>query len=126
MGFSPLGCQATRFQVADRRRLIGIIACVTGPCFGNLDSLLEIESMSEKLHAVIETFPQFEELVRELSGTNPEFETLCHRYSEATEELHSLEQAADAERDSRAGELERRRKALADELHALMSANMRA
>ena len=82
--------------------------------------------MSERLHAVIETFPQFEELVRELSGTNLEFETLCHQYSEATEELHTLEQAVDPERDSKADALERRRKALADELHALMSANMRA
>ena len=82
--------------------------------------------MTETLHAIIETFPQFEELVRELSGTNPEFESLCHRYSEATEELHKLDQVADAERDSRADELKRRRNALADELHALMSANMRA
>ena len=82
--------------------------------------------MTEKLHAIIETFPQSEELVRELSGTNPEFESLCHQYSEATEELHNLEQIADPERDSKADELKRRRNALAEEMHALMSANMRA
>lgn len=81
--------------------------------------------MSKKLHAVIETYPQYEEL-SELSGTNPEFETLCHRYNEVTGKLHDLEQVADADGESRAGELRRRRGALADELHALMSANMRA
>lgn len=82
--------------------------------------------MSAKLHAVIESFPRFEALVRELSGTNPEFESLCHQYGEVTEALHDLEQSPDAETESRAGELKRRRSALADELHALMSANMRA
>lgn len=82
--------------------------------------------MTTRLHAVIETFPQFEALVRELSGTNPEFEALCHRYSEVTEALRALDQAADVERDARAEDLKRRASALVDELHALMSANMRA
>jgi len=82
--------------------------------------------MSSKLHAVIETFPKFEKLVNELSGTNPEFESLCHRYGEVTEALHKLEQVPNPERDSKAGELKHRQSALADQLHALMSANMRA
>lgn len=82
--------------------------------------------MASKLHAVMETFPQFEELVRELSGTNLEFESLCRQYSDVTEALHGLEQTPDVEGDSDALELRRRRSALADELHALMSANMRA
>lgn len=82
--------------------------------------------MSKKLHAVIQTFPDFEELVRELSGTSPEFESLCHRYGEVTEQLHALEQTADPQGNSKVLELKHRRGALADELHALMSANMRA
>lgn len=82
--------------------------------------------MASKLTAVVETFPQHEELVRQLSGTNLEFESLCHQYSDVTEALHSIEQTADVTGDSDALELRRRRSALADELHALMSANMRA
>ena len=82
--------------------------------------------MALKLDGVIERFPEREELIRELSGTNPEFEALCHRYDRVTEELQGLEQTVDVERDARANELERRRAALVDELHALMSANMRA
>lgn len=82
--------------------------------------------MSSKLKAVVETFPQYEELVRELSGTNLEFESLCHQYGDVTEALQRLEQTADAKGDSDALELRRRRSALADELHALMSANARA
>ena len=82
--------------------------------------------MSKKLDAVIDTFPEHEELVRELSGTNPEFESLCHEYSSVTESLHGLEQVPEADRESRASTLKRRRNALADELHALMSANMRS
>lgn len=81
--------------------------------------------MSKKLHAVIQTFPDHEELVRELSGTNPEFESLCHEYSEVTESLHGLEQGEEADTESRVEALRHRRTALADELHALMSANMR-
>lgn len=82
--------------------------------------------MSKKLHAVIETFPEHEELVRELSGTNPDFESLCHEYGKVTESLHGLEQAPEADREARAEALKHRRNALADELHAMMSANMRA
>ena len=81
--------------------------------------------MSKKLHAVIETFPKYEELVRELSGSNPEFETLCHRFSEVTEELHKLDQGSESESESKSGELKRRRNALSEQLHALMSASMR-
>lgn len=81
--------------------------------------------MSKKLHAVIETFPELEELVRELSGTNPEFESLCHEYSKVTESLHGLEQVAEADTESKVAALKHRRNALVDELHAMMSANMR-
>ena len=82
--------------------------------------------MSKKLHAVIQTFPEFEGLVRKLSGTNPDFDSLCHEYSQVTESLHGLEPGAEADTQSRAAALKRRRNALADELHAMMSANMRA
>jgi len=81
--------------------------------------------MSKKLHAVIQTFPELEGLVRELSGTNPDFESLCHEYGKVTESLNGLEQGAEADTESRAAALKRRRNALADELHAMMSANMR-
>lgn len=81
--------------------------------------------MSNKIHAVIETFPELEALVHELSGTNPDFESLCHEYGKVTNSLHALEQSAEADTQSRAAELKRRRNALADELHAMMSANMR-
>lgn len=81
--------------------------------------------MGKRLHTVIETFPQFEELIRELAGTNPEFEALCHEYSEVTEKLHGLEELPDVDRDARGDALKHRRAALAEELHALMSANAR-
>jgi uncharacterized protein YdcH (DUF465 family) len=77
--------------------------------------------MSKKLHAVIEAFPKYEEL----SGSNPEFETLCHRFSEVTEELHKLEQGPESESESKSSELKHRRNALSEQLHALMSASMR-
>lgn len=82
--------------------------------------------MSKKLHAVIQTFPEFEQLVRELSGTNPEFESLCHEYGKVTERLHGLEQMPEADTEAKRTELKHRRSALGDELHAMMSANMRA
>jgi uncharacterized protein YdcH (DUF465 family) len=82
--------------------------------------------MSKKLHAVIAAFPEHEELVRELSGTNPEFDSLCHEYSEVTASLHGLEQVPEADTQSKSEALKHRRNALADELHALMSANMRS
>ena len=82
--------------------------------------------MSSKLHAVIQTFPEHEGLVRELSGTNPEFESLCHEYSKVTESLHGLEQGAEADTESRAAALKQRRNSLVDQLHAMMSANMRS
>jgi len=81
--------------------------------------------MSKRLHTVIETFPQYEELIRELAGTSPEFEALCHEYGEVTEKLHGLEESSDVDRDSRADTLKHRRAALADELHALMSQSAR-
>lgn len=81
--------------------------------------------MSSKLQAVIQTFPELEELVRELSGTNPEFESLCHEYSKVTESLHGLEQVPEADTDAKHAQLKKRQSALADELHAMMSANMR-
>lgn len=82
--------------------------------------------MRKRLHTVIETFPQFEELVRELAGTNPDFEALCHEYGEVTEKLHDLEELPEADRESRRDALNHRRAALAEELHALMSANVRS
>ena len=81
--------------------------------------------MSKRLHTVMETFPQYEELIRELAGTNPEFESLCHEYGQVTEKLHHLEEIGDVDRDARSDALRHRRAALADELHALMSQSAR-
>ena len=82
--------------------------------------------MSKKLHAVIAAFPEHEELVRALSGTHPEFDSLCHEYSEVTASLQGLEQVPEADTESKSEALKHRRNALAEELHALMSANMRS
>ena len=60
--------------------MIGINSRVTCCCISyswSLEISRGVRNMASKLHAVMETFPQFEELVRELSGTNLEFESLC-------------------------------------------------
>ena len=69
---------------------------------------------------VTRRFPEHAERIGDLSRSNTEFHTLCHRYGEVSDKLVRLESMPAAYVEVEAEMLRRRRAALADEILAMM------
>ncbi len=81
--------------------------------------------MSEGIRRVIERFPHFEAIIRELSETHMGFGVLCHEYERINLEIGNLDQQVDLHAYDEARNLHRRRLALEEELVGLMETNLR-
>ena len=81
--------------------------------------------MSSKPHQVIERFPDREPVIRRLFETSPNFNALCHAYSEVTEALHRLQASAEPIAESEIERLRKRRANLDDQMLAMMQQTAR-
>ncbi len=81
--------------------------------------------MSNEPHHVIQRFPDQEPMIRRLFETSPNFNALCHAYSEVTEALHRLQASSDPGAGSEIERLRKRRANLVDEMLAMMQQTAR-
>ncbi len=81
--------------------------------------------MSSKPHQVIQRFPDQEPVIRRLFETSPNFNALCHTYSEVTEALHRLQASAEPSAESEIERLRKRRANLDDQMLAMMQQTAR-
>jgi uncharacterized protein YdcH (DUF465 family) len=74
---------------------------------------------------VIQRFPDREPTIRQLFETSPNFNALCHAYSEVTEALHRLQASAEPSAGFEIERLRKRRANLDDEMLAMMQQTAR-
>ena len=72
------------------------------------------------MERLLARFPDFEEVIHELIGSNDTFDRLCHEYSEVAQRLDAT---GDAEPEGE--DLATRKSALEEEMLAIMQANVR-
>ncbi len=80
--------------------------------------------MTEHIRKLLERLPDYHATIQDLSGRNTAFDNLCHKYNNVSERLDSVG-GAEAETSDQMETLKRRRRALEDELIALMETNIR-
>ena len=76
--------------------------------------------MSGLMERLLERFPDFDEVIHDLIGSNDTFDRLCHEYSEVAQRLDA---ASDVEPEGE--DLATRKSALEEEMLAIMQANVR-
>ena len=81
--------------------------------------------MKQKIRRLIDRFPEFERVVRELLEIDVAFAGVCHDYDEALRQVASLGSEAKARAVSDRHELNLRRAALEQEMLALMHTGAR-
>lgn len=76
--------------------------------------------MSGLIDRLVDRFPDFEQVIHELIGSNNTFDKLCHEYSEVAQRLDAQSDVAPGGED-----LAVRKSALEEEMLAIMQANVR-
>lgn len=77
--------------------------------------------MGEHLDLVLSRFGN---MLKRITATNEEFDDLCVKHAEVTDEIRKLD-AADANHAARDDQLRRRRAAMEEQMFAIMQSNTR-
>ena len=81
--------------------------------------------MSDSLTWIADQLRVSKDHILDLATTNPSFNALCERYATVASDIRTLEQSAEKDAELQVVELRKRRAAVEEELHAMMSANLR-
>ena len=81
--------------------------------------------MKDPIQHAIDRFPHHEEIIRELGGSNANFNSVCQALGAAHAELSTLEGSTKADASLRAEQARRRCADLETELLAMVQQNMR-